>query len=423
MVEREQVEREQVEREQVERELRAHWWAVVASLTRTTGNLAAAEDAAQDACLAALTSWPTAGLPLDPRRWLIGTARHKALDSLRRQAHRADKEVAAMRELDRPSTTGAEPQPETPDAQLALIFLCCHPALDPAVRVALTLRAVCGLRTAQIAAVFLLPEATLAKRLVRARRKITDTGIALVVPNGQGLAERLAGVLRVVYLVFTEGHRASTGPTLLREDLCDTALTLARTLAALLPDEPEVTGLLALLLFTDARRPARTDDNGDLVLLPDQDRSRYDPVLIAEGEVLLEQALGAGRPGSYQIQAAIAACHSTAARADDTDWREIAALYGELLRYEPSPVHEANRAVAVAMAEGPAPGLVILDAVGHDPLLARWPTLHVARADLLNRLGRLDDAVAAYRTALQLDPGPAERTFIHRRLQRLADNT
>ena len=375
----------------------------------------------QDACLAAVTSWPTSGLPLDPRRWLIGTARHKALDTLRREARRAGKEEAAMRQLDLPSATGPEPEPEAAGDQLALIFLCCHPALDPAVRVALTLRAVCGLSAAQIAAVFLLPEPTLTKRLVRARRKITDTGIALVVPTEQALAERLAGVLRVVYLVFTEGHRASTGPTLLREDLCDTAVTLARTLAALLPDEPEATGLLALLLLTDARRDARTDDSGELVLLADQDRGRYDPVLIAEGEALLERALRAGRPGPYQIQAAIAACHSTATRAQDTDWREIAALYGELLRYEPNPVHEANRAIAVAMAEGPAAGLVILDAVAHDPHLDRWPTLHVARADLLNRLGRHDDAVTAYRTALQLDPSPAERTFIHRRIQRLSN--
>jgi RNA polymerase sigma-70 factor, ECF subfamily len=325
-----------------------------------------------------------------------------------------------MRELDDASATGDNTEPEGPEDQLALIFLCCHPALDPAVRVALTLRAVGGLTTAQIAAAFLLPEPTLAKRLVRARRKITETGIAMVVPTEQALAERLAGVLRVVYLIFTEGHRASSGPTLLREDLCDTAIALARALAALLPGEPEAIGLVALLVLTDARRDARTDDDGNPVLLAEQDRSRYDAVLVAEGEVLLERALRMGRPGPYQIQAAIAACHSTPTRARDTNWREIAALYGELLRYEPNPVHEANRAVAVAMAEGPAAGLVILDAVAHDAHLARWPTLHAARADLLDRLGRRSDALTAYRTALQLDPTPAERAFILSRIQRLS---
>ncbi|HMA46976.1 MAG TPA: sigma-70 family RNA polymerase sigma factor, partial [Frankiaceae bacterium] len=376
--------------------MREHWWAAVSGVIRATGDLAAAEDAAQDACLAALTSWPTAGVPANPRAWLISTARHKALDTLRREARRGDKEAAAVRELDRPGgDSGDRPGDTAPEDQLALIFLCCHPAFDPQIRVALTLRAVCGLSTTQIAAVFLLPEPTVAKRLVRARRKIRDTGIRLAPPTPDALAERLTGVLRVVYLVFTEGHRASSGPTLVREDLCDTAVVLARTLSALLPDEPEVTGLLALLLLTDARRSARTDDAGQPVLLAEQDRARYDPVLLAEGKALLERALRAGRPGPYQVQAAIAACHCTARTAQDTDWREIAALYGELLRYEPSPVHEANRAVAVAMAEGPAAGLVVLDAVAHHPQLARWPALHVARADLLSRLGRTRDAVAA----------------------------
>ena len=412
------IEREPIDQQSIERELRAHWWAAVAGVARSTGgDLQLAEDAVQDACLAAVTSWPSTGLPLDPRAWLIGTARHKALDALRRQAHRSVKEESAMRELGLPSARGDRAAADSPEDQLALIFLCAHPALDAQVRVALTLRAVCGLSTTQIAAVFLLPEPTLAKRLVRARRKIARTGIPLIVPEGQALAQRLAAVLRVVYLVFTEGHRASTGAALVREELCDTAISLARTLAALLPDEPEVTGLLALLLLTDARRGARTDDSGDPVLLAEQDRSRYDPVMIAEGEALLERALRVGRPGPYLVQAAVAACHSTAAHAVDTDWREIAALYGELLRYEPSPVHEANRAVAVAMAEGPAAGLVILDAVAHDPQLARWPTLHVARADLLRRLGRASEAAAAYHDALLLDPGPAERAFIHRQLQ------
>jgi len=404
----------------LERELRAHWWAAVASITRTTGDLAAAEDAVQEACLAALAAWPAAGLPADPRRWLIGTARHKALDVLRREARRSTKEDMAMRELSLPSTVSASDVPQVSAAdQLALIFLCCHPALDPQVRVALTLRAVCGLTTREIAAAFLLPEPTLTKRLVRARRKIRETGIPLTLPGAQALPERLGAVLRVAYLVFTEGHRTSTGPAPLRGELCDTAIALTRALSALLPREPEVTGLLALLLLTDARRAARTDDTGQLVLLAEQDRSRYDPILVAEGKALLERALRTSLPGPYQVQAAIAACHSTAPLADDTDWRESAALYGELLRYEPTPVHEANRAVAVAMAEGPAAGLVILDTVAHHPQIARWPALHVARADLLQRLGRTADATDAYRAALQHDPGPAERNFIQRQLHQL----
>lgn len=399
--------------------MRAHWWAAVASVARTTGDLAAAEDAVQEAYLAAVSAWPVTGLPADPRAWLVGTARHKALDVLRREARRGDKEEAAMRELSLPvGVSGADVAVAAQD-QLTLIFLCCHPALDDSARVPLTLRAVCGLNTAQIAATLLLPEPALTKRLVRARRKIRDTGMRLALPSPQELPDRLDAVLRVIYLVFTEGHRASSGPALVRGELCDIAIALARALSALLPAEPEVTGLLALLLLTDSRRAARTDDSGQLVLLAEQDRKRYDPVLLAEAEALLEGALRTGHPGAYQVQAAIAACHSTAQHADDTDWREVAALYSELLRYDPNPVHEANRAIAVAIAEGPAAGLVILDAVAYHPQLARWPTLHVARADLLHRLGRAADAISSYQTALQLDPGPAERAFIQRRLHDL----
>jgi len=400
--------------------LRVHWWAAVAAVTRIIGgDLGTAEDAVQEACLAALARWPVEGVPVDPRGWLVGTARHKALDQVRREARRVGKESAAAREMDLPS--GPVPETALPAAedQLGLMFMCCHPALDPPTQVALTLRAVCGLSPAQIARVFLLPEATMAKRLVRARRKIRDTGIPLTLPAPEAIAVRLASVLRVIQLVFTEGHKPGTGDVLVRPELCAIATETTRTLYALLPSEPEVAGLLALLLLTDARRAARLDRDGELVLLAEQDRSRYDQTMICEGEALLEQALRVRRAGPFLIQAAIAACHSTAATATDTDWREIAALYGELLRYEPSPVHEAHRAVAVAMAEGPAAGLVILDAVAHHPQLARWPGLHLARADLLARLHRCDDAVEAYRTALQLDPTAPERRFIHRRLDTL----
>jgi RNA polymerase sigma-70 factor, ECF subfamily len=309
--------------------------------------------------------------------------------------------------------------PEGTDDELALIFTCCHPALDPAARVGLTLRAVCGLTTAEIAAAFLVPEPTMAQRLVRAKRKIRQAGIAFRVPAPADLPQRLSAVLRVVYLVFTEGHLASRGDTLIRGDLCDQALRLARALAALLPGEPEVTGLLALLLLTDARRDARLTPDGEPVLLADQDRGRWDRAMIREGEALVERALRLGRPGPYQIQAAIAACHSGAATAAGTDWREIALLYGELIACEPTPMTEANRAVAVAMSEGPAAGLVILDTVSADARLARWPQLHIARAELLRRLGRRAEAIAAYETAMALEPPAPERAHLARRIREL----
>ena len=412
----------------------------MATVARITGDLGAAEDAVQEACAAAVVQWPADGVPASPGGWLVTVARRRAVDTLRREARRAGKEGAAMRELDDNSgpadggPTGGDDAAATganagdgsdagaddgADDELGLIFLCCHPAFAPEVRVALTLRAVCGLSTAEIAAAFLVTEPTMAKRLVRARAKIRDARISFRVPRGDEVADRLPAVLRVIYVVFTEGHMASAGDALVRGELCDTAVGLARRLATRLPDEPEVTGLLALLLLTDARRDTRTDDAGDLVLLDQQDRSRWDARLIAEGENLVERALRAGRPGPYQLHAAIAACHAGAATADATDWREIALLYGELVRYEPSPVVEANRAVAVAMSEGPAAGLVILDAVTHHRQLRRWPRLHVARAELLRRLDRDEEAVAAFRAALELDPAGVERAFIARRLRQM----
>jgi RNA polymerase sigma-70 factor, ECF subfamily len=402
---------------------RAHWWAAVATVTRLVGDLEVAEDAVQDACAAALTQWPAAGIPGNPRAWLISVARHKATDRLRRERRRADKETSAALEAATPGVAAAQEADDwvsSADDELGLIFACCHPALDPAVRVPLTLRSVCGLGTAEIAAAFLVPEPTMAQRLVRAKRKIRQAGIALRVPSPSELPDRLGGVLRVVYLVFTAGHKPVSGDAMVRGDLCEQAIRLARALTTLLPGEPEVTGLLALLLLTDARRSARVSAAGDLVLLADQDRARWDQAKIAEGEALLGQALRAQRPGAYQIQAAIAGCHSGAASAADTDWQEIAALYGELLRYEPTPVVAANRAAAVAMAEGPAAGLALLDGIGADRHLARWPQLHIARGELLCRLGRRRDAVRAYQAALNLAPAAPEREFIGRRIRELA---
>ena len=400
----------------IENVLRTHWWAAVASVTRLVGDLATAEDAVQDAVVSALQQWPVGGQPPNPRAWLIAVARHKALDRVRRESQRRDKETAAVREW---AQTGQSAPPEPiPDDELNLIFMCCHPALDPAARIALTLRSVCGLSTAEVAAVFVVPEATMAKRLGRTRRKIREAGIPFQLPT-EAFAERLDAVLRVVYLVFTEGHKAGTGSALVRAALCDTAIRLARVLVAMLPDEQECAGLLSLLLLTDARRAARVDSAGELVLLEDQDRGRWNGHMISEGESLLENALRAGRPGAYQLHAAIAACHSTTQVAADTDWRQVALLYGELLRYEPTPVVEANRAIAVAMADGPAAGLAILDAVSQHPQLSRWPQLHLARADLLRRLDRRADAADAYRAALALNPTRPEQAFIARRLSQL----
>ena len=389
----------------------------MATLTRLTGDLGAAEDAVQEACEAALRAWDDGGVPRNPRAWLIGVARHKALDAVRREAKRPDKETAAMRNLT--DRDGPEFLPSDDDG-LALLFMCCHPALESGARIALTLRCVCGLTTAEIAAGFLVPEPTMAKRLVRAKRKIRTAGIPFRTPTGEDLPSRLVDVLRVVYLVFTEGHMAHTGTDLVRGDLCETAIELGREIVRRLPDDPEAEALLAQLLLTDARRSARTTANGELVLLEDQDRNLWDHNMIAEGEALLERALRRGRPGPYQLWAAIAACHSTAPSAADTDWRQIAALYGELVRYEQTATVEANRAVAVAMSEGPAAGLVILDTIVVNAQFARWPPLHIARGDLLHRLGRDDDAVDAYRTALQLEPPPAECAFVARRIEELA---
>jgi RNA polymerase sigma-70 factor, ECF subfamily len=389
--------------------LRAAWWPAVAAVARLAGDLSLAEDCAQEACAAAMEQWPGEGLPVNPGGWVVAVARRRALDHLRRESARAGKERRAVQEW---AVTEPDGSTVAGDDQLALLFACCHPALDPASRVTLTLRVVCGLPTASIARLLLLPEPTVAQRIVRAKRKIRDAGIRLRVPDPGERPARLASVLRAIYLTFAEGHAPHGTGAVVRDDLCEEALRLARRLHQLLPDEPEVTGLLALILLTSARAAARADEDGALVLLADQDRGRWDRGRLDEGRSLVEKVLAQRRPGPYQLQAAIAACHADAAAAADTDWRQIAALYGELLRFDPSPVIEANRAVAVAYAEGPAAGLAILDTLAVSSRLARWPQLHIARAALLARCGRREDAVAAYRDALALEPADAVRRHI-----------
>jgi RNA polymerase sigma-70 factor (ECF subfamily) len=400
---------------------RAHWRTAVAVAVRQCGDLGLAQDAAQDACALALEKWPAEGVPGRPGAWLAGVARHKALDRVRRESRRPGKEAAAVRGLAGDEVAGpAERAEPAADAdELGLVFMCCHPSLDEAARVALTLRCVCGVATADIASAFLVPEQTMAQRIVRAKRKIRQAGIRLSVPAAADLPGRLAGVLRVIYLVFNAGYLATSGPELIRGDLCDHAVGLARAVTGLLPGEPEAAGLLALLLLTDARRPARVGPDGELVVLADQDRSRWNRELVAEGERLLVAALRAGRPGLYQVHAAIAACHSCAATLPETDWRQIAALYGELLKYEPTSVTEANRAVAVAMAEGAGAGLAVLDGLRADPRLTRWPQFHIARAELLTRLGRTTQAAAAYDAALALAMPAPERAHVERRREEL----
>jgi RNA polymerase sigma-70 factor, ECF subfamily len=398
----------------------AHWRAAVAATARLSGDLDTAEDAVQEACALALRQWPAAGVPANPGAWLVGVAKHKAFDRLRRESLRPVKEAAAAR-AGAPVPAAAVDEPADADDELGLIFMCCHPALDPAARVALTMRCVCGIATADIAAAFLVPETTMAQRIVRAKRKIRQAGIRMIVPASADLAGRLAAVLRVIYLVFTAGHMAASGPDLVRRELCDQAIDLASAVARLLPGEPEPAGLLALLLLTDARREARVGAGGDLMPLSEQDRSTWDRARIIEGERLLEEALRQQRPGPYQLHAAIAACHSCARVSAETDWRQIAALYAELRVYEPTAVTEANRAVAVAMAEGPLAGLAILDEMGADPQLARWPQFHIARAELLATAGRGTEAARSYRAALALAMPAPERAFIARRLAELLE--
>jgi RNA polymerase sigma-70 factor (ECF subfamily) len=397
---------------------RAESRRVLATLIRLLGDFDLAEEALQDAFTAAVERWPADGVPSNPRAWLVSTGRFKAIDQLRRRA----KFDASLTSLVERLGDGVTPAPDVDDGveddRLRLIFTCCHPALPPDAQVALTLREVCGLTTEEIARAFLASAPTLAQRIVRAKGKIKAARIPYQVPERADLPERLATVLHVIYLVFNEGYSASSGASLTRHDLSAEAIRLGRLLVELLP-EPEAVGLLALMLLHESRRHARTSAAGDLVLLDEQDRSLWNRAQIAEGTALVEQALGSRRFGPYTLQAAIAAVHAEAPSAAATDWAQIVGLYDVLLRAEPSPVVELNRAVAVAMRDGPLAGLRLVDAILARGELADYHLAHTAQADLCRRSGRTDDAIASFERALSLARQEPERRFIERRLAQL----
>jgi RNA polymerase sigma-70 factor (ECF subfamily) len=386
---------------------------VLATLIRLLCDFDLAEEALQDAFAAAVEQWPLKGVPGNPRTWLVSAGRFKAIDRLRRLKLHQQK----VAELDQFDWQSAEDDAgDFPDDRLRLIFTCCHPALPPDTRVPLTLRTVCGLTTEEIARAFLVPVPTMAQRLVRAKAKIRNAGIPYQVPPPEMLPERLDGVLTVIYLVFSEGYAATSGEVLIRRDLAGEAIRLGRLLVELMPDEREAQAALALMLLHDARRDARVDARGQLVLLEEQDRTLWDRDQIREGIAMVEYVLRSGETGSYAIQAAIAALHNQADAAAATDWRQIAALYGLLLRRNPSPVVELNHAVAIAMVDGPEKGLRLLDALAGRGELRGYHLLPAARADLLRRLGRKEEAREAYREALRLVALPAERKFLETRL-------
>jgi RNA polymerase sigma-70 factor (ECF subfamily) len=392
---------------EIECVFRTHYARAVAVLVRVFGDIDLAEEAVQDAFIAAMEHWPSTGLPPSPAGWIITTARNGAIDRLRRESSRADRHAHATLLL-----AGDEPAEEAAvrDDTLRLIFTCCHPALATAAQVALTLRLLGGLTTAEIARAFLVPEPTMAQRLVRAKGKIRDAGIPYRIPGEADLPRRLQAVLAVVYLVFNEGHTASSGERLVRDDLCLEAIRLGRLLAELLPDEPEVLGLLALMLLIESRRAARTTPDGGLVLLGNQDRGLWNRDLIAEGQAIVRQCLRRDEPGPYQIQAAINAVHSDASTAAATDWKQIVQLYDQLLWFAPTPVVALHRAVAVAEVDGPGAALALVDALD----LADYHLFHAIRAELLRRLGRREEAARAYEEAIARTGNAAERDFLRR---------
>jgi RNA polymerase sigma-70 factor, ECF subfamily len=406
---------------------RRQWAFVLAATVRLAGDLDIAEECVQDAFVAALTSWTQRGIPANPGAWLTATARRRALDALRRDQTLRRKlpllvgtDPATSDPLDGAGEGEEADMSQLPDDRLRLIFTCCHPALAPEAQVALTLRLVCGLTTPEIARAFLVSEPTMAARITRAKKKIALARIPYRVPPAHELPDRLDAVLTVTHLLYTTGHTAPTGDQLVRADLVERSLDLARMLYTLMPDDREVRGLLALLLLTDARRVTRTAADGRLLLLEEQDRTRWDRQAIGEGRRLVDQALRRGRPGRFALQAAIAAVHAEAPSYADTDWPEVLGLYNLLLAVWPSPVVTLNRAVAVAMVQGPAAGLAALEEIADDPHLATYPYLAATRADLLRRLGRAQDAAQAYRTALTLANNAAEKDFLTRRLAEVA---